>query len=333
MKHEVDSNMVSVIVPAYNSERYIKDCIDSILSSTHQNIEIIVVNDGSTDNTGDVIENYYSDESRVILINKANGGVCSARNAGLDLARGEYIMFVDSDDMIYSNTIEILLKYMGADSADIVIGDCIKSSCFSDGIESIDETTDINSDIWNDDVALQKALEDHPATYSVWAKLYKRKNIEGIRFVEGKRIHEDSFFVFETLLKKPKTVVLDTAVYKYRVNPGSASRAEFSDKFFDILFFAEEKEKLVVKYYPKFKDLIGNLKIKANMALLRNLCKTYDKKYKKSQKDAIKEVIANKKSFIAATESDKKFFRVIVYRMYWLYKAYFYFRMYIKKKK
>lgn len=318
--------MVSVIVPAYNSEKFITNCIDSILNSTYKNIEIIVVNDGSTDNTKAIMEDCYSEQSNVTLICKSNGGVSSARNIGLDSARGEYVMFVDADDMIYPETIEVLLKYLEASSADITCGNCIESNNFSDDCIASSEIAAIDMSIWEGNTAIQKAIDDHPATYSAWAKLYKKDIIANTRFVEGKRIHEDSFFVFEILLKRPRMIILDVPVYKYRVHSNSSSRSDFSDKFFDIMFFAEKKEELIVRNYPEFADRVGNIRVKANMALLRNLCKTYDKKYVKHEKQAIKNVILNRKSFIPAIRSDKKFFYAIIFRLYWLYKMLFYLK-------
>ena len=104
--------LVSVIIPAYNIERYISRCLDSIMAQTYNNLEIIVIDDGSKDQTAEILDDYQKRDSRIIVVHKENGGVSSARNNGLDIATGDYISFVDGDDLIESNMYEILVKIL-----------------------------------------------------------------------------------------------------------------------------------------------------------------------------------------------------------------------------
>src|ERR1035437_5330472 len=134
---------ISIIVPIYNIERYLSKCIDSILVQTFINFELILVNDGSTDNCGKIINEYAQKDSRIVVIHKKNGGVSSARNAGLDLAQGEYIGWVDADDYIATDMYETLYHLAIDYNADIsecnyaqAIGNILTKSEFGNGIES-----------------------------------------------------------------------------------------------------------------------------------------------------------------------------------------------------
>ena len=113
-------SLVSIILPVYNSEKYISTCIESLLKQTYQNIEIIIVNDGSTDNTAKICENYKIKDSRIKFINKINGGICSARNEGLKYITGKYLMFCDHDDIYLDNTVEIMVNAIKSMKMDFV---------------------------------------------------------------------------------------------------------------------------------------------------------------------------------------------------------------------
>ena len=115
----MNNDLISIIVPVYNVEKYIVRCLESILSQTYKNIEVIIVNDGSVDKSGEICERYAKKDNRIKLINKSNGGLSDARNKGIDQANGIYITFVDSDDYISQNYVEILYKLIKENNADI----------------------------------------------------------------------------------------------------------------------------------------------------------------------------------------------------------------------
>ena len=141
-----------------------------------------------------------------------------------------------------------------------------------------------------------------------------------LRFMPGKRIHEDSFFLFECFLKQPCMLVCDAVVLCYRTTESGASRAPFSEKFFDILYFAERKMSLVAEHYSQYTSLAKNVWVKANMALLQNLCKSDGRRYRREEKDCIRAVIENKKYFIPATAFHRRWFMVITHHLYLPYK-------------
>ncbi len=311
-------DMISVVVPAYNAEKWLMACCESVFAQTISDWELIIVDDGSTDGTLEIAQQAARNRKNVRAIHTENGGVCYARNVGLDEARGDYITFLDADDALMPDALERLLRLIQDKNCDIAIG--WKTNMTADG-QIIGCPYDRVSGLWHGTAALEQSLRDHPATYSVWGKLYKRSVVENVRFVEGRKVHEDSFFLFQCLLKEPTVAVTEEIVMRYRLSQNSASRSAFSDKVFDILYFAEEKKRLVEAHYPQFQDLARNVLVKAHMALLHNLCNTTDSKYRSAEKASIQFIQRNKTYFISAQKADERWYQIIVRHMYPLYKA------------
>ena len=174
---------VSIIIPAYNAEKYLCECLDSALNQTYTNVELIIVNDGSADKTKDILDHYVAQHENIKVIHTENGGVSRARNIGLDNADGDYIMFLDSDDLLVPNAIEILMQDLTDSNADVAIG--LMSNGTDNVKATIEETTLC---LWQGTEAMEKSLEDSPFTYSSCAKLYKRQILENVRFIEGRKI-------------------------------------------------------------------------------------------------------------------------------------------------
>ncbi len=308
----------SVIVPVYNAEKYIGKCIESILNQTCNDLELILVDDGSPDNSGAICDEYAAKDSRIKVFHQKNGGVCVARNTGLDHAVGDYVSFVDSDDYLESNALEILYGDVVAHNADVCCALMVG-----------DSNQDVNNlncglyEVWEEKEALKNALLDNRFTYSSCAKLFKRDLIGNTRFEEGRKIHEDSFFVFCCFLKQPTVVVRNVGLYNYVNNPDSASHAGFSEKFFDILYFANKKKELASEHFPEFQAEINNAIVKANLAMLHAFCETNDKKYRKDIKGCIKTVKKLKKYFVPAVPGDQKFFNVVTNNLYGIFKIYY----------
>ena len=207
--------LISIIVPAYNVEDYLPRCLDSIIDQTYPNIEIVLVDDGSTDSTGKICDEYAIKDSRIKVIHRVNGGLSAARNSGLELANGDYIGFVDSDDYIDANMYASLNKYMEQFGADIAncgyyeIGDNAFKRSFTGEITELDG-----------EEALQiYALEENDKyiSNSVWNKLFKKEILDGLRFVEG-RSCEDLVFTGQALSKAKKVVYIDTPYYYYIID-------------------------------------------------------------------------------------------------------------------
>ena len=320
----MNDKLVSVIIPAYNAEKYIGACLDSVISQTYKNIEIVVVNDGSSDRTKEIIENYAEKDKRIKLISTENGGVSRARNIGIDNSKGEFFTFVDADDGLFENAVEILLDTMNETNGDIVTTTGVRAVFGEEISPPVSEKSVIR--VFERKEAIECSLKDIGVSYAVWGKLYKKSVFKDIRFVEGRKIHEDSFFLFECFLKQPKLVFINSYVYRLNMTPNSASRAPFSEKFLDILYFADRKVELIKENFPELYDMTYNVRIKADMALLYNLCKTNDKKYKKYEKQCIKEIIELKKYFTPASNDNIRWFKIITLHFYPLYKIYYWFK-------
>lgn len=311
--------LISVIIPAYNAEATIRRAADSVLKQSYPDVELVVVNDGSKDSTRDILEQLAAEHPNFRCIHQENGGVSKARNTGLAAAAGEYIAFLDADDEMLPNCLEMLFRVSEKENCDIVAGPSIRVRPDGSrtpkgyGVEG-------KPLIWQGDEALQNSLKDHPATYSVWGKLYRREVLAGIRFVEGKRIHEDSFFLFQAFGRELRMAVCAEPTIYYYMTAQSASRSGFSDKFLDILYFAEEKAKIVEERYPEYLPLAKNVLAKANMALLKVMCLGADQKYLPLEKQCCRAVRENAPYFIPAIRVDKILFAVIRLRLFWLYK-------------
>ncbi len=208
--------LVSVIVPVYNVEPYLRKCLDSIVNQTYRALEIILVDDGSPDNCGVICDEYAARDGRIIVIHKENGGVSSARNAGLKRATGEWIGWVDPDDWIEPDMFEYLLGNILHYRADIAV--CSRRLVYEDG-KSIPVCWE-DTELLNKEQGLEKLLKNELLKNYLCDKLFSRELLDRVVFPEG-RIYED-IFVMHTLFEKAERVVcLPGIKYNYLQRPGS----------------------------------------------------------------------------------------------------------------
>lgn len=219
--------MISVIVPVYNVERYIRQCVESILGQTYTDLEIILVDDGSTDGSGSICDEFKLRDDRVVVIHKRNGGLSDARNAGLDIAKGAYIGFVDSDDYIEPDMYEVLYTNCERHAADLAAARFVKfdtqgeqEKCFTENIEVFSREDMLRLFIVGD--------RRYEITMSVWDRLYKRELISDLRFPVG-RCYEDIVFSTKAIEKSKINVYIDRALYHYRLREDSISGEDFGD--------------------------------------------------------------------------------------------------------
>ncbi len=230
---------VSIIVPIYNVEKYLRKCIDSLINQTMKDVEIILVNDGSPDNSRSICEEYAEADNRIKVINKKNGGLSSARNAGLKEAKSDYILFVDSDDWINIHMVEILFEEMKKNNAEIV-------QCRYENV--IDEYIDegIHGNITSKTISNIDALrnlyknDSYLETVVTWNKLYKKSLFDGIQFPEGK-LNEDEFTTHKLLYKSKKVVLVDKKLYYYRKTPDSITNSKVTIRRLDKLEAVKER--------------------------------------------------------------------------------------------
>ena len=210
--------LVSIIVPVYKVEKYLRRCIDSVLNQTYKNIEVILVDDGSPDKCGKICDEYAKDNKRVKVFHKKNGGLSDARNYGLKKAQGQYIYFLDSDDWIETNTIAILAEKIIKTKADIAVG----------GIKTVGDYSSYNN-LWydkdlilNHDEAIQALLENKFMASHACNKLFKREVIKKFSFPKG-LLYEDIYIMHKIFLHCEKVAITKEYLYDYYQREDSIS--------------------------------------------------------------------------------------------------------------
>lgn len=217
--------MISIIVPIYNGEKYLKKCIDSILSQTYTQLEVILVDDGSSDGSLDICRHYEKSDKRIIVLHKENGGLSDARNAGLRIASGEYITFIDCDDYVHKDMLYIMCRELQKYNADFVTCGLIRLA------EGDDVATDCKVDftdvkVYNKDIALLHIHSDVNVTGP--GKLYKRKLFDNLQYELG-RYHEDEFMIHQLIYLCKRVVAIQNGYYFYVAHQNSIM-ADFSYK-------------------------------------------------------------------------------------------------------
>lgn len=222
-------DLISVVVPVYKVEDYLNRCIDSILSQTYKNFELILINDGSPDNSPAICDAYASENSCVKVIHKKNEGVSAARNNGIEIAKGNYIVFIDSDDYIHTGYLSTLMLMLSNSEAQLSV--CGYKKIFDSKVDKIKVSNDF--EIISDLLAMDMLLNEQ-SKCAPWGKLYNINLFEEVRFPEGK-IMED-MFVMPLLFKKAKLIAISTEeLYYYNQEGESITRSSFNYKKLDIV--------------------------------------------------------------------------------------------------
>ncbi len=231
---------ISIIIPVYNCEKYLENCIKSIINQTLKDIEIILINDGSTDKSSDILASFS--DSRIKILNKKNGGQSSARNIGLDIACGEYIGFVDSDDRVDSDYFEKLYITAKKYNADISMADFIRT-----GANKHKKRLNISEEKVYEKVENKIKVANALKEGCIWNKIYKKEILNNIRFTEG-MFFEDGLFTFQALYISNKLVTVPGTYYYYYKNPNSTvktmdkkKRSDKAKSKRDILNFIKTK--------------------------------------------------------------------------------------------
>lgn len=240
---------ISIIVPVYNVEKYLNKCVDSILNQTFKDFELILVDDGSPDNSGAICDHYARIDYRVKVIHKENGGISDARNAGIDLARGKFFGFIDSDDYIAEDMYEILYENIKKYDADICSVELISVINGSPRTKNIKEELMI----LNQKQVMRSVTEGTDFYAYVWNKLYCSTLFEGIRFPKDKTF-EDAIIMFKLLEKTEKVVVSNLGKYYYVRHHDSIMGSAFSDSTFDVIDAWRENKNIILKLYPELSN-------------------------------------------------------------------------------
>lgn len=309
--------VISIIVPVYNVEKYLCRCIDSILEQTIKNYELILVDDGSTDNSGKICDDYQKKKEQIVVIHKENGGLSSARNAGIDIATGEYFGFVDGDDFIDNDMYEFLYNNIIKEEAEISV--CGSFDCYDGKISKI---LPPYYKVMNQEDAIKSILDGKIAGASACNKLYKREIFNDIRYPIGKT-SEDAFIIIELLMKCNKIVISSKQKYYYFHRENSITTCRFTKAQFDVIEAYSNNYKLVCKYYPRIQNialerLAWAYFVTLDRMIASNMCDKYKEKRKEIVQYLRKHCMTVFKSSILT--KSRKFSMLILLLNFYVYK-------------
>lgn len=317
---------VSVIVPVYKVEKYLRKCVDSIINQTYKELEIILVDDGSPDRCGEIIDEYKGKDSRVKGCHKENGGLSDARNCGMKLATGEYTLFVDSDDWLEETMIETLLNLAEEYKAEVVQG------AFYYAYENYllyDDRwfkEDDNIKILNNKELMRELVINERVKNFAWGKLYKTELIKDIAFEKGV-LFEDIFWAHLVMAKVNNYVICHKPLCYY-LQRSTSIVADYSLRNLDMIRGLEERHKFICKNYKElmdesYKSIFNGVTLHYNLlSKKKNLDK--DAIYRKKLKFSIE---ARYKAFEKAFEGDKELTRRLAAftKGDWEYRSYIFF--------
>lgn len=273
--------LVSIIIPIYNIEKNVEKCIDSVINQTYKDLEIILVDDGSTDSSGMICDNYGMADSRIHVVHQANAGLSAARNKGIDLCKGSYIFFLDGDDWIDVTCIQKLLKLSLQYNADIT--DCNCYECYY--YESLPLVSNPKVEVM-DKIEAQKALLYlTKLRVNAWGKLYKKEIFNDIRFPEGK-LFEDQFPSFLAISTANTIIKTNEPLYAYVRRNDSILQTKYTSKNMDAI----QQNELLVNYvslnYPSLKKAAESRLLWESLYIIVHIdsCKKHPNDYSKCKK-------------------------------------------------
>lgn len=310
---------ISVIVPVYNVDQYLKRCLDSILSQTYTDFEVILVNDGSKDSSGKICDEYCSAFCNVFAIHQENAGLSAARNTGIDWVMqnsdSEWLTFIDSDDWIHERTFETLIAALRENNADISV--CKFERTF--GAEPIVDTEKLHGTIVNTE---NFYIENNVVATVAWGKIYKKSLFSNIRYPVGK-IHEDEYTTYKLLFRANKVVYIDQPLYYYYQNPKGIMKSAWNPKRMDVINAYEQQI-----FYFQDKPEIKKAQIKRYETCLYNYICTLNNieeysNYKKALQARLRKLLIKYRQVVKWEEvphiAEKVFPRFMKY--YWIFLA------------
>lgn len=259
---------VSIIVPVYKVEKYIYRCIESIMNQTYENLEILLVDDGSPDKCGEICDNYALVDKRIKVIHKKNGGLSDARNVAIDIAKGEYLTFVDSDDYITNDYVEYLMRILKENNADI--SGCCANRCYEGKEDNVNVKTENTVLTFNNVEALEDNFYQKHILNNAWGKLYKKDLFIGVRYPIGK-LYEDLGTTFKLIAKAEKIAWGMSEKYFYLQRSDSIMASKFSIRNMDRIIMSEELLEFTKTNFPQILKAAISRNFISNIQVLREL--------------------------------------------------------------
>ena len=300
----MENNLITVVVPVYNVENYLEECIKSIINQTYKNLEIILVDDGSTDNSGKICDEYKKEDNRIKVIHKKNGGLSDARNTGIDNSNGKYITFIDSDDIIKEDYIEYLYNLIKKYNTQVSI--CSYSVSMENG-KKIDNGKGYNEKKLTKIETLDRMLNEEGFTVSACSKLYDIELFNNIRYPKGK-LCEDNGTTYKLFDKVDYIAYGNESKYFYFKRNGSIMRSNFNERKFDMIELTDEMCDYLDLNYPELKNSIERRRFYSRFNVLRQMVvsKNLDDKLIKKEDEIIKWIKDRKKEIMKNPKSSKR---------------------------
>lgn len=287
----IENKLISIVVPVYNVSRYIVKCLNSIMNQKYSRFEVIIVDDGSTDNSLALCKDFENQDSRFQVFHKQNGGLSSARNYGLKHVKGDYITFIDSDDFIHENYLYELYTNIEKYQSDISI--CTYYIYYDDKkMFSFSRQKNYFTYEMDAQDCLKNMLVENGYSVSAWGKLYKTSLFNDVYFPEGK-ICEDNGTTYKIISKADKIIYINSPLYYYYKRPGSIMLSVFSYKKLDMISLTDEMCDYLDKYYPSLNEISLLRRVYSRFNVLRQIPK--DKKYNSLKKELKAYILKNKK--------------------------------------
>ena len=257
---------ISVVVPVYNVEKYLEKCVNSIVNQTYKNLEIILVDDGATDNSGKLCDELAKIDNRIKVYHKENGGLSDARNYGVERATGDYIGFVDSDDYIDAEMYEKLYEAIKKENADVA--ECNLKIIYPNRVELY--TNEKYFKVCTKQEYLEEYLKIEKVFGSVWTKLIKSDIAKKLVFPKGK-LYEDTYYAYDLINVANSFVLIDSPSYNYLMRENSITNAKFNLRIFDLIEIVEKFHKMTYENYPSLKEAADCRKMYAYFSVLNSI--------------------------------------------------------------
>lgn len=273
--------LISIILPIYNIESYLNTCMKTVMNQTYLNIEIIMIDDGSTDNCPMLCEKYRKKDKRIVVYHKKNGGLSDARNYGISRAKGEYIACIDPDDFVDEDYIEYLYKLIEKYGTEMSI---CQSMVHYDSGKIINRGNDEKDECIQNDICLKRMLYHDVIDTSAWGKLYSKRLFENVFYPKG-RLFEDIGTTYALIMQCPKIAIGYESKYHYIFHENSIVNSKFNYNKFDLLLMTDKMAKEVKEKFPMLEKAVLRRQVYARFSTLNQMLNV--REYKKEKKEII----------------------------------------------
>lgn len=312
----LSKEMVSIIIPVYNVAEFLEECVNSVISQTYENLEVILVDDGSIDKSGSICDFYKQKDERIKVVHKENGGQSDARNVGIQMATGKYLYFLDSDDILAKEAIYIMVNVAEKSDCDVVMSaaQVFKKKVPKNPLYIADKcVVDIEE-------AMKRMFLHMGLGHEPWGKLFDRKIWDMFRFPVGK-IYEDYALLYKVIASCHKVAIIGTPLYFYRIRQGSTMNSAFKEKEFQIFEVSNSVTEFITNEMPNLKDYAEYLQLVTYLKTMKRILDCGFNRYEEEQRIIVdytyscKELV--KKKWVKRTDKIKVWTLLLSKRLFY----------------